>query len=152
MIKKPRVNYLNNANLLMQIKASKEDGKLNRELTKMLMLLCDRYITSNKFSGYTFTEDMKMFALLNLCKTWYKFDETRFDNPFAYYTQLIKNSYIQYLKIEKKQRNIRDALLVKHGVSPSHTYVLEHTDEIHLMDPALAYNTFEANDIQPVES
>lgn len=149
-MKKPKRNYLSNANLMEQIKISKENNKMSNELTKMLMLLCDRYASSHNFVNYTFLEDMKMFALMNLCNSWHKFDETRFANPFAYYTQSIKNSYIQYLKNEKKHRNIRDALLVKHGANPSFNYVYEHTDEIHLMDPALAYNTFNSYESDPV--
>lgn len=146
-----RRNYLSNANLLEQIKISKSQNKMTNELTKMLMLLCDRYASSYNFAGYTYLEDMKMFALLNLCNVWHKFDETRFSNPFAYYTQSIKNSYIQHLKYEKKQRNIRDAILVNCGSTPSFNYQYEHTDEIHLMDPALVYNTYNSYDSDPVE-
>lgn len=140
MTKRPPRNYLSNYNLLEQIAISKENGKMSNELLNMITLLCERYATRANFSSYTYIEDMKMNALLNLCRTWASFNAERSQNPFAYYTQLIKNSFIQYLKIEKKQRNIRDKLLVDHGVSPSHTYQLEHEMEhSYHLDPALTY-------------
>ncbi len=44
-------------------------------------------------------------------------------NPFAFYTQCIKNSFIQFLKLEQYQRDVRDKILVKQGLSPSHGYI-----------------------------
>lgn len=145
MARREKVNYLSNTNLLEQVGISKANGKMSNDLTKMLMLLCDRYSTKSNFAGYTFIDDMRMFALLNLCKTWSSFNAEKSNNPFAYYTQNIKNSFIQYLKNEKKQRNIRDMLLVSHGVNPSHTYSTEYAEEHHVIDPAEMYNTYEAH-------
>lgn len=140
MTKRAPRNYLSNYNLLEQIAISKEKGKMSDELLKMLMLLCERFATRGNFSSYTYLEDMKMNALVNLCNTWSTFNAERSSNPFAYYTQSVKNSFIQYLKIEKKQRNIRDKLLVDYGVSPSHTYIIESSmEDNHIVDPALLY-------------
>lgn len=140
MTKRAPRNYLSNYNLLEQIAISKSKNKMSNELVNMLTLLCDRYATRGNFASYTYLEDMKMNALVNLCKTWSTFDADRSSNPFAYYTQTIKNSFIQYLKIEKKQRTIRDKLLVDYGASPSHTYVIESSmEDNHIVDPALLY-------------
>jgi hypothetical protein len=140
MTKRAPRNYLSNYNLLEQIAISKENKKMSNELLKMLTLLCDRFATRGNFSSYTYLEDMKMNALVNLCNTWGTFNAERSSNPFAYYTQSIKNSFIQYLKVEKKQRNIRDRLLVDCGASPSHTYAIEASMEgNHIVDPALLY-------------
>lgn len=140
MTKRAPRNYLSNYNLLEQIAISKENKKMSNELLKMLTLLCDRFATRGNFSSYTYLEDMKMNALVNLCNTWSTFNAERSSNPFAYYTQSIKNSFIQYLKVEKKQRNIRDRLLVDCGASPSHTYAIESAmEDNHIVDPALLY-------------
>ena len=45
----------------------------------------------------------------------------------------IKNSFIQFLNQEKKQRNVRDELLVKNGLTPSLTYQMEHQSDKHFV-------------------
>lgn len=101
---------------------------MNDELAKMLTALTTKYAKSPQFSGYSYREDMEAFAMMMLVKTWYKFDENRSDNPFAFYTQCVKNSFVHFLKQEKKQRNIRDEILVSTGLNPSNTFMLEYED------------------------
>lgn len=126
-VKKRRaVNYLNNADILKQVKLSKEQGRMTNELAKMLMLLCQRYASKGSLAGYTYNEDMQAFALMSLCKTWATFDSDRGTNPFAYYTQCIKNSFNMFLGSEKKQRIIRGTILVANGMTPSYTYQIEN--------------------------
>ena len=50
-----------------------------------------------------------------------QFDESKSDNPFAYYTAAITNSFTRILNIEKKNQSIRDDLLEANGMSPSFT-------------------------------
>lgn len=120
-------NYLNNPDLLAQVVISKQNGKMSDILAHMLMLLCLRYATKPGYAGYTYNDDMQGYALMMLCRTWHKFDPEKSDNPFAFYTQCIKHSFIQYLNQEKKQRDIRDELLIDGGMNPSFTYQLEHS-------------------------
>lgn len=124
-------NYLNNHDLLIEIKKSKSNNRMTNELVNMLITLCDRYAKKGSFANYSYLEDMKSCAMLNLCKIWQAFDEERYDNPFAYYTQSIKNSFVQYLNREKLQRNIKDCMLVRQGLDPSHNFMLEYEDEHH---------------------
>lgn len=124
--RKRAVNYLNNADILKQVKLSKEQGRMTNELAKMLMLLCQRYASKGSLAGYTYNEDMQAFALMSLCKTWATFDSDRGTNPFAYYTQCIKNSFNMFLGAEKKQRIIRDTIMVANGLTPSYTYQIEN--------------------------
>lgn len=133
--KKRTTNYLNNADILKQVKLSKEQGKMTDELAKMLMLLCQRYASKGSLAGYSYNEDMQAFALMSLCKTWATFDSDRGTNPFAYYTQCIKNSFNMFLGSEKKQRRIRDSIMVANGMTPSYTYQIDNgmiTDEGHV--------------------
>ncbi len=65
---------------------------------------------------------MVSFAVVNLCANWHKFDPEKSDNPFAFYTTACYRSFLQYLSDEKKQRTIRDELLVDAGVNPSFSY------------------------------
>jgi hypothetical protein len=121
-------NYLNNANILEELRKSKQQGAMTKEFTKMMILLCDRYASSGKFSSYTYNEDMRSHALENICKKWKSFDETVSQNPFSYYTQTILNSFRQYLNTEKSHRNIRDSILVNTGLDPSFTYSIDSAE------------------------
>lgn len=123
-------NYLNNADLLAETIKSQKEGQMTNELAKMLMLLCDRYRSSRtgNFTRYTYFDEMKSAAIENLVKNaWHKFDIENYSNPFAYFTSCVHNSYIQYLKYEKKHRNIRDSLLVEHGLDASFAYMEENS-------------------------
>lgn len=117
-----RGHYVTNADLLAAIKEDKEKGKLSPKLAKMLHMIAERYSYSSSFGGYSFREDMVSFAVVNLCANWYKFDPEKSDNPFAFYTTAVYRSFLQYLADEKKQRDIRDTLLVDQGANPSFSF------------------------------
>lgn len=121
-----KTNYLNNKDLLAEVIASKEKGQMTDKLARMLMMLCARYGKRGNFSGYTYNEDMQAYAMLMLVRTWNSFDPAKSNNPFAFFTQCVKNSFIQYLNGEKRHRTIRDEIMVEHGLNPSYTYQLEH--------------------------
>jgi len=124
---KKKATYLKNKDLLAEVIKCREDGKMSDTLAKMLQLLTAKYGRSSQFGGYTFNEDMQAYAMMMLCKTWVGFNPERGSNAFAYYTQLIKNSFKQFLNREKVQRVVRDELLVKQGLNPSFTYTSEHS-------------------------
>lgn len=121
--------YLNNKDLLAEVIKSKKQGKMTNELAKMLQLLTLRYGKKGNFSGYTYNDDMQSYAMLMICKTWQGFDPAKSSNPFAWFTQCIKNSFIQYLNYEKRQRDIRDEVLVDSGLSPSYNYQYEYAGD-----------------------
>jgi DNA-directed RNA polymerase specialized sigma24 family protein len=125
--KKPRStntrgHYVTNAQLLEAIAEDKVAGKLSNKLAGYLHKIAERYSFSPSFAGYSFREDMVSFAVVNLCANWHKFDPTKGDNPFAFYTTAAYRSFLQFLSDEKKQRDIRDTLLVDSGANPSFSY------------------------------
>ena len=94
----------------------------------MFMKLVERYGHRGNWRGYTYLDEMKNQALLQLSQIGLQFDESRSDtpNPFAYYTAAITNSFTRVLNIEKKNQNIRDDLLTMHGATPSYTRQTEN--------------------------
>lgn len=124
--KKRTTNYLNNKDMLAEVIKSKEQEQITDKLALMFQLLVSKYAKKGNWSNYTFNEDMQSYATLMLVKTWNSFNVERSSNPFAFFTQCVKNSFKQYIKYEKNQRNTRDALLVKQGLSPSLTYQMEN--------------------------
>lgn len=100
---------------------SKEHGKMTNKLAHMFIKLCERYATRSNWRGYTYNEEMRGTALLQLSQIGLKFDESKSDNPFAYYTAAITNSFTRVLNEEKKNQNIRDDILEINGLNPSWT-------------------------------
>ena len=98
-------------------------GKMTNQLAMMFMKLVERYGHRGNWRGYTYLDEMKNQALLQLSQIGLQFDESRSEipNPFAYYTAAITNSFTRVLNIEKKNQNIRDDLLTMQGAAPSYT-------------------------------
>ena len=99
----------------------KDHGTMTRKLATMFMKLCERYATRSNWRGYTYNEEMRGMALLQLSQIGLQFDESKSQNPFAYYTAAITNSFTRILNLEKKNQNIRDDMLEMHGLNPSWT-------------------------------
>lgn len=114
--------YLNNKELLAEVQRSKKNGQMSDMLARMLQLLCSKYAKKGNFVNYSYNEDMQAYAMMMLVRTWNSFDPDKSSNPFAFFTQCIKNSFIQYLKQEQKQRDVRDLLLIDQGLNPSYGF------------------------------
>ena len=100
---------------------SVDHGKMTNQLALMYMKLCERYGTRANWRGYTYNDEMQSQALMQLSQIGLQFDESKSDNPFAYYTAAITNSFTRILNIEKKNQAIRDDLLEFNGMMPSFT-------------------------------
>ena len=100
---------------------STDHGKMTNTLAMMYMKLCERYGTRSNWRGYTYNDEMQSQALMQLSQIGLQFDESKSDNPFAYYTAAITNSFTRILNIEKKNQAIRDDLLEYNSMMPSFT-------------------------------
>lgn len=100
---------------------NKEHGKMTDNLARMFLKLCDRYATRGNVRGYTYNDEMKGQAILQLTQIGLQFDESKSDNPFAYYTAAVTNSFVRIINIEKRNQNIRDDILEMNGMNPSWT-------------------------------
>ena len=100
---------------------SKDHGRITEDLGKMYIKLSERYAQRSNWRGYTYIDEMKGQAILQLSQIGLQFDESKSENPFAYYTAAVTNSFTRILNIEKKSQNIRDDLLQENGLTPSMT-------------------------------
>jgi hypothetical protein len=119
----------------------KEHGQMTNNLAKMLMKLCERYATRSNWRGYTYNEEMRGQALLQLAQIGLQFDESKSQNPFAYYTAAITNSFTRILNIEKKMQNIRDDILEMNGLNPSWTRQFADNDRKSSVAVTVAFPT-----------
>jgi hypothetical protein len=100
---------------------SRDHGQMTPKLAHMFIKLCERYATRSNWRGYTYNDEMRSQALLQLSQIGLQFDESKSQNPFAYYTAAITNSFTRVLNIEKRNQNIRDDILEMNNYTPSYT-------------------------------
>jgi len=96
-------------------------GQITDKLALMYLKLVERYSMRSNWRGYTYVDDMRGQALLQLSQIGLQFDESKSQNPFAYYTAAITNSFTRILNVEKRNQNIRDDILQQAGALPSFT-------------------------------
>lgn len=113
-------------------KFSKDHGQITNNLARMFIKLCERYATRGNVRGYTYNDEMKGQAILQLTQIGLQFDESKSDNPFAYFTAAVTNSFVRVINIEKKMQNIRDDILEMNNMNPSYTRLMNHEYEQHM--------------------
>jgi hypothetical protein len=99
----------------------KDAGQITNTLARMMLKLCERYATRGNVRGYTYNDEMKGQAILQLAQIGLQFDESKSDNPFAYFTAAVTNSFVRVINIEKRNQNIRDDILEINGMNPSYS-------------------------------
>jgi len=100
---------------------NRDHGQATNKLALMWMKLCDRYATRGNVRGYTYNDEMRGQAILQLAQIGLQFDESKSNNPFAYYTAAVTNSFVRVINIEKRNQNIRDDILEMNDLDPSYT-------------------------------
>lgn len=98
---------------------SKTHGRMTEKLGMMFVKLCEKYSTRSNWRNYTYVDEMRGDAILQLTQVGLKFDESKSQNPFAYMTQIIHNCFTRVLNNEKRSQNIRDDILEINGLNPS---------------------------------
>ena len=67
--------------------------------------------SKSNFRGYSYIEDMKHEAIIVCIKYAHNFNIEKSKNAFAYFSQFIFTSFLQYLNKEKKLRNTKFELV-----------------------------------------
>jgi hypothetical protein len=109
---------------------SVEHGRITNKLGTMFLKLVERYSHRANWRGYTYVDEMRGQALVQLSQIGLQFDESKSDNPFAYYTAVVNNSFTRVLNIEKRNQTIRDDILIDQGHMPSFSRQIKHEEEI----------------------
>jgi hypothetical protein len=110
---------------------SVDHGQITNRLGAMFLKLCERYSMRSNWRGYSYVDEMRGQALIQLTQIALQFDEGKSQNPFAYYTAAVTNSFTRVLNVEKRQRDIRDDMLQDTGQMPSWTRQMESSQKHH---------------------
>jgi len=107
-----------------------EYGQITNELGRMYMKLVERYSQRGNWRGYTYVDEMRGQALVQLAQVGLQFNEAKSDNPFAYYTATVNNSFTRVLNLEKRNQSIRDDILIESGHLPSYGRQIQYENEM----------------------
>lgn len=105
---------------------NRDHGAMTNNLARMFMKLCERFGSKGNWRGYTYNDEMRSQALLQLSQVGLQFDEAKSNNPFAYYTATMANSFTRVLNVEKRNQHLRDDILEMNGLNPSYTRQTEN--------------------------
>lgn len=98
---------------------NKDHGQVTNKLARMYIMMCEKYAMKFNWRGYTYNDEMRNSAILQLTYVGLRFNEAKSANPFAFYTAVITNSFCRVLNTEKRNQNIRDDILEINGLNPS---------------------------------
>jgi len=103
-------DYVNNEELLEEIKKFKKTNKYSERLGEMILLIATNYSNLGSFNGYTWKDDMIGEAVLTCLKYLHNFnpDKQIKPNPFAYIGTIVHRSFVNFIKKQKKHRYIKD--------------------------------------------
>lgn len=109
---------------------STSHGQMTNKLGNMILELCKRNGRKSNWRNYSYLEEMQNNAALQLSQVGLQFNESRGQNPFAYYTQVVENSFTRVLNLEKRNQDIRDDILQDSGYMPSFSrQMLDEADQ-----------------------
>ena len=107
-------HYVNNREFTLALddysracKKAEEEGKpkpqMNNYLGSCIMKMSNRLANSPWFSGYSYRDEMIHNGILAAVKYAHRFNGDKFDNGFAYVTQILFSHFIITIKNEKKK-------------------------------------------------
>jgi len=105
MDKKSKKQYIDNKRFLELLKEYNRTNILSEELHMKFWKLASNYAHIPSFRGYTYIDDMIVEGYMRCVRYAKSFDVKTRDNPFAYYTQVIHNVFLNFIAKEKRQQD-----------------------------------------------
>lgn len=113
-----------------QIRTLEQEGKerppIPRYIGDCMLMIANRLSLKPNFINYSYREEMISDGIENCICYFDNYDPDRYDNPFAYFTQIIYFAFLRRIQKEKKQ------LYIKHK-SFENSYLMdelvEHGDQ-----------------------
>ena len=111
-------HYINNKKMYEEfckyrerVQAAKADGKelprIPEYIGECFYKIATRLSTKYRFANYTYRDEMISDAIENCVMAVNGFDPNKSNNPFAYFTQVIRNAFFRRIMKEKKQTYIK---------------------------------------------
>ena len=139
--KKTNAHYVDNAKFLEAMKEWKDQCKdaeasgdekprISNYIGECFLKIANHLSYRPNFINYTYREEMISDGIENCLQYVHNFNPEKSDNPFAYYTAAVNNSFTRVLNLEKRNQTIRDDILIEQGHLPSYGRQIAHEEEM----------------------
>jgi hypothetical protein len=99
---------------------SRAGSKLYEKIGAIVLLLANKIISSGSFRNYPqeLKEEMVSDAAYTMIKNLHKYDHEKYDNPFSYFTTVVRNIFFQHMNKNKTNldRHVRLESLSGNGL------------------------------------
>lgn len=89
--------------------------KMSEYLGDSIYKIASRLAMKTNFAGYTYRDDMISDAIENCVSYICNYDKSISNNAFAYITQICYFAFLRRIGKEKKQQEIKNAVVRRHG-------------------------------------
>ena len=96
--------YVDNREMLYEMIVSQAQGILSPKLMMMSLKIVKGVSKKFRYKEPEDKYDCECYAIEMIIKNWYMFDLERYDNVFAWITQIVKNGFAMQFKILQKSR------------------------------------------------
>ena len=119
-------------NLVLAYRNDQKEKERNTKIFNILEIATN-YSNKGNFASYTWKEDMISEAVMTCLKYKHNFKPEKFEkpNPFAYFTTVIHNAFINYIRKQNKHSEIKDICYKK-------AHILDE-DKFHFTAKAIDY-------------
>lgn len=93
------------------IARGKEKPPFPEYVGKCIYLISNKLATKPNFSNYSYKEEMISDGIENCIQCFNNFDPVKYNNPFAYFTQIIYFAFLRRIDKEKKQLYIKHKIM-----------------------------------------
>lgn len=104
----PKYNniYFDNKVAFIEVIISKAEGRLSHKLFTMLCKIVKGVSKKFRYNDPEDILDCEAYCYEIITKNWYHFDEDKYDNVFAYFTEIIKRAFAhQWKQLQKTRLN-----------------------------------------------
>ncbi len=98
-------NKVKKKKFICELNKSKKRGQMTNWLTTKFIDMVDECGNSSRYSNYSQLEDLKAHAVMQLTKSWKRFDTERFDNAAVFFTTVVGCAFAYYLNSEQRAEN-----------------------------------------------
>lgn len=120
------------AKLAKEITPDKARPRMSRFLVESIMKMSERLAMAPNFRNYTYIDEMKGAAIEATLKYMHNFNAEKYDNAFAYISQIMFAAMVQVIKKEKKHEK-QQLLMIQQMVC---SWMVEGAQETELADLA----------------
>lgn len=130
-------HYVDNKQFLQAIKdykiavaeatqAGNPKPRIPNYIGNCILQIANHLSYKHNFINYSFRDEMVSDGIENCLMYFDNFDPDRFNNPFAYFTQIIYYAFIRRIQREKKQTLIKGKILMD---MPFESFEVQNHDE-----------------------